>query len=74
MYVLWQGFLSDPSARGAHIHTRQDSSQDTEASVDCQLINLNTMQVEHRDRTPMEDSLTTYGIMTPERIEYVVYK
>ena len=39
-----------------------------EAGVDCQLINLNTMQVEHRDRTRKEDSLTTYRIMTPERM------
>ena len=58
-----------------HIYTHVKTPlKTTEASVDCQLINLNTMQVEHRDRTPMEDSLTTYGIMTPERIEYVVYK
>ena len=57
-----------------HIYTHVKTPlKTTEASVDCQLINLNTMQVENRDRTPKEDSLTTYGIMTPERFEYVVY-
>ena len=50
-----------------HIYTHvKTPPKTTEASVDCQLINLNTTQVEHRDRTLKEDSLTTYRIMTPD--------
>ena len=50
-----------------HIYTHVKTPlKTTEAGVDCQLINLNAMQVERRDRTPKEDSLTTYRIMTPD--------
>ena len=50
-----------------HIYTHVKSPPKT---ADCQLINLNTMRVEYRERKPKEDNLSTYRLMSPEKGPY----
>ena len=54
-----------------HIYTHvKTPPKTTEAGVDCQLITLHTMRIEYKDRKPEEDNLTTYGLMSPEKLPY----
>ena len=41
-----------------------------EAGIQCKLINFNTMRIEYRERQPKEDSLSTYGLTTPEKLPF----
>ena len=54
-----------------HVYTHVVTPPKTaEAGIQCELINFNTMRIEYRERQPKEDSLSTYGLTTPEKLPF----
>ena len=68
---LQQRFFYQTSQLVEHSYTHVRTSPKTaEAGTQCELINLNTMRVEYREREPKEDNLCTYWLMTPEKLPF----